>query len=336
MTDQALCAAPAEVALAGGSPSGEALRWPLVATGDPEVVLAKAHDENFPVASRLLPARQRRHLLAVYGFARLVDDIGDGDLAPQQPAPQQPARQPDGHVSQPDGHALRDRAARLALLDAVEADLDRALAPGGWPEHPLVRRLAATIVEVDLPAQSLRDLIAANRQDQLVTRYETFDDLVGYCRLSADPVGRLVLAIFERTTPDNVRLADAICTGLQLVEHCQDVAEDLARGRIYLPLADLAHFRCDEWQLAGRPTPPQVRALVAYEAHRARLLLRRGAPLVGRLRGRARLAVAGFLAGGLEALDRLAASDFDISSGPPGRSRRRLAGHLALAAVRGR
>jgi squalene synthase HpnC len=326
MTDQALCAAPDEVDPVGGAPSGDDLRLPLVATGNPEVVLAKAGDENFPVASRLLPARQRRHLLAVYGFARLVDDIGDGVRDGSAGGP--------GDVTD-DGLPLT-LPDRLSLLDQLEADLDRALTPGGWPEHPLVRRLAARVVELDLPAQPLRDLITANRQDQLVSRYQTFDDLLGYCRLSANPVGRLVLAIFESTTPQNALLADDICTGLQLVEHCQDVVEDLERGRIYLPLADLAHFRVDESHLAGRPTPPQARALVAYEAHRARLLLRRGAPLVGRLRGRARLAVAGFVAGGHEALDRLAAADFDVSGGPPGRSGRRLARHFAVVATRGR
>jgi squalene synthase HpnC len=174
-------------------------------------VMSQAGSENFPVASRVLPRALRPHFLAVYGFARLVDDIGD---------------EADGD--------------RMAQLNWAEAELDRAAV--GTAKHPVFVALAPTIARFDLPLDSFRALIAANRQDQTVTRYETFDDLVAYCMLSAAPVGRLVLSLLEAATPERVARSDRVCIGLQLVEHLQDVAEDARAGRIYLPLEDLALF----------------------------------------------------------------------------------------------
>ena len=165
--------------------------------------------------------------------------------------------------------------------------------------------LADTISACRLPAAPLRRLLAANRRDQLVTRYETFEQLLDYCRLSAAPVGELVLHVLGAATPDRIVLSDRICAGLQITEHLQDVREDYARGRIYVPADDLARFGCGDADLrAGLATPPG-RALLALEVQRARGLLAGGAPLAGTLTPRPRIAVAGFVAGGRRALDAL-------------------------------
>jgi len=149
-----------------------------------------------------------------------------------------------------------------------------------------------------IPPDPFRRLIDANRRDQTITRYRTFDELVDYCRLSADPVGLLVLYVFDSATPERIALSDRVCTGLQIVEHLQDVAEDLERGRVYLPLEDMESYGCTVEDLSTRPTPEGVRRVVAFEALRARRLLDEGAPLARMLPWRAGLAVAGFVAGG--------------------------------------
>ena len=205
--------------------------------------MVQARTENFPVAMWLLGPRTRRHLLAIYGFARLVDDIGD---------------EVDGD--------------RLALLDQVERELDA-------PEHPVMRELAITARQCRLPCEPFLRLIEANRRDQSVTRYDSFEELLDYCRLSAAPIGELVLRLFDVATEDRIALSDKVCAALQVIEHLQDVEEDRARGRVYIGSPD-----------AGG---------------RARDLLEQGAPLVRTLQGRARLAVAGFVAGGRVALDAL-------------------------------
>jgi squalene synthase HpnC len=272
--------------------------------GDPERgTLDKAAGENFPVAPFFLPKDWRTDLVAVYGFARLVDDIGDGDLAP------------GGADARLLGVPPEEAEDRLLLLDAFEADLDRVF--DGTPGHPLLRRLQATVRRRSLTPEPFLGLIAANRQDQLVTRYETYDDLLAYCELSANPVGRLVLAVTGTSTPERVRLSDAICTALQIVEHLQDVAEDLGRDRIYLPAADMKRFHVQEADLATKTAGASVRALVAYEAQRARELLNEGAPLVGSVHGRLKLLLAGFVAGGRAALRAIAAAEHDVLPGPP-------------------
>ncbi|MFR9800056.1 squalene synthase HpnC [Streptomyces sp. MS06] len=273
-------------------------------TGDPaHGTLAKAADENFPVAPFFLPRAWRHDLMAVYGFARLVDDIGDGDLAPGGA---------DARILGVDADLAGDRS---VLLDAFEADLRRVFA--GTPRHPLLRRLQPTVRRCSLTPEPFLGLIAANRQDQLVRRYETHDDLLAYCELSANPVGRLVLAVTGTTTPERVRLSDAICTALQIVEHLQDVAEDLGRDRIYLPAEDLKRFHVREADLAADSASASVRALIAYEAQRARELLNEGAPLVGSVNGRLKLLLAGFVAGGRAAIRAIAAAEYDVLPGPP-------------------
>ena len=162
-----------------------------------------------------------------------------------------------------------------------------------------------------------------------MARYERYDQLADYCTLSANPVGHLVLGVFGAATPERIAQSDAICTALQLVEHWQDVAEDLAAGRIYLPAEDLRRFGCSEVDLKGSEATPALRRLMAFEAERARELLRRGEPLAGSLRGWARLAIAGFAAGGYAALDGIAAQDFDVLARPPRVRRRDWLRHFA-------
>ncbi|MER6961223.1 MULTISPECIES: squalene synthase HpnC [unclassified Streptomyces] len=276
-------------------------------TGDPERgTLDKAAHENFPVAPFFLPRAWRDDLMAVYGFARLVDDIGDGDLAP------------GGADARLLGVSAAEAEDRLVLLDAFEADLHRVFGVfDGTPRHPLLRRLQPTVRRHSLTPEPFLGLIAANRQDQLVTRYETYDDLLAYCELSANPVGRLVLAVTGTSTPERIRLSDAICTALQIVEHLQDVTEDLGQDRVYLPAADMKRFHVQEADLATGTAGASVRALVAYEAQRARDLLNEGAPLVGSVHGRLRLLLAGFVAGGRAAIHAIAAAEYDVLPGPP-------------------
>jgi squalene synthase HpnC len=283
-----------------------------------EEVVASASGENFPVALRILPAKFRRHLTNLYVFARLTDDLGDE------------ARSGAG-----DDPGTSVGQLRLGLLDELAADVAR-IYDGGTPAAPVMRAMAQTVRECDVPAQPLLDLIQANRQDQRVTRYRTFAELERYCRLSANPVGQIVLCIFGVATPKRVMLSDNICTALQLAEHWQDVAEDLAQGRIYLPVEDLERYGCTEADLAAATAGAAVRRLLTFEVDRAADLLDQGAPLVGTLRGAARLAVAGYLAGGRAALAAIRAQQYDVLSGTPRPRKPRLAGELIKAYVRGR
>jgi squalene synthase HpnC len=240
-----------------------------------EAVMSKAGKENFTVASALLGRRSQQHLMAIYGFARLVDDVGD--------------------------EVAGDRG---ALLDLIDAELER-IYRGEQPEHAVMRTLAHTVRTCALPAAPFRRLIEANRRDQLMSRYETFEQLLSYCQLSAAPVGELVLHVFEAATPERIALSDQVCAGLQVTEHLQDVAEDYGRGRIYLPRADMVRFGCSDNDLLAAIPTAGLTALISFEAERARALLRRGAPLARTLPWRPRIAVAGFVAGGRAALDAL-------------------------------
>jgi len=312
--------------------AGHPVPGPPPATAEemtPQALAAKAAHENFPVALRMLPRTYRRHLMAVYVFARTADDLGD-----QAPA-----------------------AVRLALLADLEADV-RALyaglrAPGGASAAPLghaaagqagigesaraaVAGLRQTVLECEIPIDPFVDLIRANQQDQVVTRYQTFDDLAGYCRLSANPVGRIVLHVFGAYSASRAEQSDHICTGLQLAEHWQDVAEDLRAGRIYVPLDDMAVHGCGEQDLAAPHAGPMVRELMAFEVGRARALIDTGSPLVGTLRGAARAAVAGYVAGGRAALAAIEAADYDVMAVTPRPGKARTVAELVLAYARGR
>jgi squalene synthase HpnC len=271
--------------------------------------MAQATEENFPVASRFLPRRERGQLLAIYGVARLIDDVGD--------------------------EALASGSDRGALLDWLDAELDRVF-QGQEPEHPAMRSLAAVIRVEPLPEQPFRSLVQANRQDQIVTRYETFDQLLDYCRLSAAPVGDLVLHVFGAATEPRLAQSERICAGLQVTEHIQDVAEDYARGRIYMPQEDLRRFGCPESDLGAPSASAGLRALLAFESRRARRLLDRGAPLAKALPARPRLALASFVAGGRAALGAVARESYDVCLRPaPARSGGSFA-RAFVAAVMGR
>jgi squalene synthase HpnC len=265
-----------------GLGSGHHFSMPSSAAARREIV-RKARRENFPVATRLLPRRYRRHLLNVYSFARSVDDVGD-DVAPEL---------------------------RPALLDAVDVDLAR-LYSGSPPRLPFVRVLAETVKACAIPAEPFHRLVAANRRDQSVKRYATFDELLAYCELSANPVGHIVLQIFGQADAARVALSDRVCSALQIIEHCQDVTEDYARGRVYLPADDMCRCGAAEHDLASAPTSAPLRRVLALQTGRARTLLEAGAPLAASLTGFARLAVAGYVAGGHATITALDRADHDV------------------------
>ena len=249
-------------------------------------IQARAAGENFPVASLLAPRWARPHLRAVYGFARLVDNLGD---------------EADGD--------------RSLLLDALERELE------GPPRTEVMRRLHATIAARGLPREPFRRLIQANRIDQERSRYPTWDDVREYCTYSADPVGRVVLGIYGRADePELVAMSDSVCTGLQLVNFLQDPPRDLALGRVYLPQEDLRRFGVADEALAG-PLTQEIALLLRFEAERARGLLEAGLPLRRALGGRPGLAVALYARGGLAALAALERAGWDVFTSRPAPTR---------------
>lgn len=237
--------------------------------------------ENFPVALRVLPGQVRSQLLATYRYARYVDDLGD--------------------------EAPGDR---VRALEGV-ADAVRRLYAGQAAGDPVVAGLAPVVRRSAVPAHCLLRLVEANLQDQQVTRYRSFGDLEEYCRLSANPVGEIVLGIFGVATPTRVELSDRVCTALQLLEHWQDVGEDHVRGRVYLPKEDLDRFGVSEDDLDADRAGEPLRRLIAFETERAAAWLGAGAPLVSTLHGWARVAVSGYVAGGRAAARALRAAAYD-------------------------
>lgn len=299
-------------------------------TPSARAVMQQAGGENFPVAMRVLSRVHRRRLLVVYGFARLADELGD-ELAGD----------------------------RLAALDWLEGELDRAYTSSA--RHPLLVRLQETLAECALPREAFVRLIEANRLDQRSQRYESWEQLESYCSLSANPVGELVLGVFELASPERIELSDRVCTALQLVEHIQDLSEDVRRGRHYLPARDLARFDCTHEQLARlcaqgdhdldlklvpavSSTPigdfvgqsDRLRQAVAFQAERARDLLAAGLPLVASVHGRPKLALAGFVGGGEAALEAIERAGFDVLGGIGRTSARRRARLVASVLARSR
>jgi squalene synthase HpnC len=245
------------------------------------------HYENFPVASLLLPAAMRPAVRAIYRFARTADDIADeGDDPPP--------------------HRLQQLEALAGELDAIERGQD-----GQWPD------LALAIREHGLPMQPLRDLLSAFSQDVTTNRYPGFEALRDYCRRSADPIGRLLLALYRRSESDLLARSDAICTGLQLTNFWQDVPIDWKKGRVYLPLEDLERFGVIEQQIERGECDERWRALMAFEVRRARQLLLDGAPLAAALGGRIGLELRLVVQGGLRILERIDAIDGDVFSQRP-------------------
>jgi squalene synthase HpnC len=249
-------------------------------------IAARAAGENFPVVSFLAPRAARPHLRAIYGFARLVDNLGDevgGD--------------------------------RNALLDELERELE------GPPKVEIMRRVHETMEECALPQDPFRRLIEANRIDQVKSRYETWEEVREYCTYSADPVGRLVLGVYGRADePDLVSMSDSVCTGLQLVNFLQDPPRDLALGRVYLPQASLRRFQVEDGDLSG-PLTDRVASLLRFEAERARHLLAAGLPLAKALGGRRGMSVALYARGGLAALDALERAGWDVFASRPAPTR---------------
>jgi squalene synthase HpnC len=247
--------------------------------------VSAGHYENFPVASLLVPQSLRPAILAVYRFARMADDFADeGDAAP---------------------------AERIAALDGFEAELD-AIAAGKVPATPPFPEVAAAVARHGMALALFRDLLSAFRQDVTTTRYATEALLYDYCRRSANPIGRLMLRIFDADSPANLAASDAICTALQLINFWQDVAVDWAKGRIYLPLEHLGRFGVSEAQIAEERCDDVWRALMAFESARTRALLESGRPLVRALPWRLRLEISGVLAGGHRILDGIDAAGGDV------------------------
>jgi squalene synthase HpnC len=243
-------------------------------------VLAQAGAENFPVASLLFPKDLRPHLMNVYGFARMADDIGD--------------------------EAAGNRS---ALLDWLASELDAVF--GGRPSHPLMTRLVTTVERFALPRQPFDRLIEANRRDQTIHLYRTDEELADYCPYSANPVGELVLRISGALTPERLALSDSTCTGLQLVEFWQDLGEDAANDRVYVPLEDIERFGYSVERLLAGENDDRFGQLMRFEAARTRALLVQGRELARSIGGRIGLAVRLFTAGGLAALADLEGRRFD-------------------------
>jgi squalene synthase HpnC len=243
------------------------------------------HYENFPVASLLLPAPLRKPASIIYRFARSADDFADeGDLSPP---------------------------ARLALLDAYREELAR-LEAGQPPRAPLFHELGAVIAAHRLPFAPFYDLLDAFSQDVTQQRYASFAELMAYCRRSADPVGRLMLCLFDRSSVDNLASSDSVCSALQLINFWQDVEVDFLKNRIYLPQDEMERFGVTEAQIAARDTSGGWWTLMRFQIERARSLLLSGAPLALRLPGRIGLEIRTVVQGGLRILEKIERVQGDV------------------------
>ncbi|HUI85142.1 MAG TPA: squalene synthase HpnC [Candidatus Binatia bacterium] len=276
--------------------------------------LARSHYENFSVVTWFLPKQLRQHFYNVYAYCRISDDLGDEVGNPQQ---------------------------ALALLDAWEAELNGTYlslvepAPRDIrqnvdqlqpefrppnpvsPRHPVFVALRETIRQFDIPREPFANLLTAFRQDQTVTRYPTFEDLLGYCRNSANPVGHLVLYVCGYRDAERQLLSDYTCTALQLANFWQDVAVDYGKGRIYLPLDSLARFGVSEIDIAGRRATPQFREMMRFEVARAREWFHRGLPLAGEVDGHLAIDISMFSRGGLEILNAIERQGYDVLTHRP-------------------
>ena len=262
--------------------------------------LARSHYENFSVASWFLPKRLRQHFYNVYAYCRISDDLGD---------------------------ETGNTQASLLLLDEWEAELNACY--DGSPRHPVFVALAGTVREFDIPKQTFADLLTAFRQDQTITRYETFDDLLGYCHSSANPVGHLVLYLCGYRDPERQQLSDFTCTALQLANFWQDVSADYEKGRIYLPLEDLKQFQVSEEDISRKRNSLAFRELMDFEVARAREWFNRGLPLIGNVSRELAIDLELFSRGGLEILTAIERQDYAVLGNRPAISKSR---KLALVA----
>jgi squalene synthase HpnC len=251
--------------------------------------LAESHYENFTAVSRLFPRRLYQPLCNVYAYCRWADDLADEAASPEQ---------------------------ALAGLDWWESQLDALLA--GTPgRHPVFVALHGTLQGFRLNREPFADLLVAFRQDQTLVRYSTIDDLLAYCRYSAQPVGRIVLALGDSLDAENAALSDSICSGLQLANFCQDVRRDWQRGRIYLPQELLARHSWTEENFAAGVCDDDFRELLAEAVAQAESLLAAGQPLVDRVRPDLRMAVRVFLGGGQAVLAAIRRCRYDVWSRRP-------------------
>ena len=264
--------------------------------------LATTHYENFHVASWFLPTRLRPHFYSIYAYCRIADDLGD---------------------------EVGNREQSLALLDMWGGELDACYR--GEARHPVFVALAETIRACDIPQQPFADLLVAFRQDQNVLRYQTMDDVLDYCRNSANPVGRLVLYACGYRDPEMFRLSDFTCTALQLANFWQDVSADFARGRIYLPLDDMQRFGVDKATLAKHEPTPAFRELMRHEVDYARQLFAHGLPLIAMVDRQLALDLDLFSRGGLEILNAIERRQYDMLTTRPAISKTTKLGLLAWA-----
>jgi len=267
--------------------------------------LAKSHYENFSVATWFLPARLKPHFYSIYAYCRVSDDLGDEVVNPQQ---------------------------SLALLEEWEAELDACYA--GNPRHPVFVALRETVLACEIPREPFANLLAAFRQDQTITRYQTFDDLLGYCVNSANPVGRLVLYACGYRDEQRQQLSDFTCTALQLANFWQDVSVDYTKARIYLPLDDLATYEVGESEIAEHRATPKFRELMRFEVERARDWFRKGRPLIALVDRELAVDIELFSRGGEEILNAIEKQRFDVLTSRPAISNSRKVSLVAGAAFR--
>lgn len=266
--------------------------------------LARSHYENFSVATWFLPERLRQHFANVYSYCRISDDLGD-------------------EVGNP--------AASLELLDQWERELDACYA--GNPRHPVFVALAETVRKFDIPQQPFSDLLKAFRQDQTITRFATFQDVLNYCRYSANPVGHLVLYLCGYRDAERQNLSDFTCTALQLANFWQDVTPDYAKGRVYLPLEDLQKFSVSEADVAGEKNSPAFREMMRFEVTRAREWFERGLPLVKQVDKELAIDIELFSRGGQEILNAIEKQKFAVLGRRPSISKPRKLALVARAAL---
>jgi squalene synthase HpnC len=269
--------------------------------------LARSHYENFSVASWFLPRQLRQDFFNVYAYCRIADDLGD---------------------------EVGDTAASLQLLDEWENELNACYDAGhNQPRHPVLVALAETVRKFEIPKHEFADLLTAFRQDQTVSRYETFADLLGYCRYSANPVGHLVLYLCGYRDEERQQLSDHTCTALQLANFWQDVSADFARGRIYLPLEDLRRFGVNEKTITGEENTSAFRALMQFEVERAREWFAQGLPLIAKVEGKLATDIELFSRGGQEILNAIERQDYAVLGRRPAISKSRKLGLVARAAL---
>lgn len=266
--------------------------------------LARTHYENFSVATWFLPKRLRQDFFNVYAYCRISDDLGD---------------------------EVGDPAAALALLDEWQSELQACYQ--GTPRHPVFVALAETVRKFDIPQHEFSDLLIAFRQDQTVTRFESFAEVLAYCRYSANPVGHLVLYLCGYRDAERQQLSDYTCTALQLANFWQDVTRDYAKGRIYLPLEDMRRFNVGEDDILCSRNTPAFCALMRFEVARAREWFERGLPLVGKVAKELAIDIELFSRGGQEILNAIERQDFAVLGRRPVISKPRKLALVAQAAV---